>query len=127
MSYYNNIKCVMYKKNWEEIQNRILTNTEIEEWSKTRFANVKTEVRDDIVILTRESTNRWDECTDEAVEIFMNYLSELNNNLVPFKFIRIGEGCGTETDIEELYQYTEDLNIWNKFNIIDYKITIETY
>ena len=125
MSYYSDVKCVMYKKNWEEIRQRILDNTEIDEWGKYLFENPSAiEDRDDIVIISWDSINHWDECTNEAIEMFLNYLQYED---IYYKYIRVGEGCDDQTDVETLYNYPDDFDIWEKFNCIEYKISIDIY
>lgn len=129
MSYYSDVKCVMYKKNWEEIRNRIKENTEIDEFARDRFINrVSIEERDDIVICSWESMNHWDECSDEAVQMFLSYIrtQEYEYNM-PYKYICVGEGCGTETDIDVQYNYSDDFEMIEKFNIIDYRVSIDIF
>lgn len=125
MSYYSDIKCVMYKKDWEFIKNKILENTEIDNWGRYLFEKPSAIVdKDDIVIVCWDSINHWDECTNECVEMFMNYL---RSDDVYYKYIRVGEGCDDQTDIETLSNYPDDFDIWEKFNCIEYKISIDIY
>ena len=109
MSYYSDVKCVMYKKDWEKIRKQILENTEIDEYGKYLFEKPSAIVdKDDIVIVCWDSVNHWDECTNECIEMFMDYL---RNDDVYYKYIRVGEGYDNQTDIETLSNYPDDFDI----------------
>ena len=113
MAYRSNVKIVMKKSDFvdllfkmDELNEETAYNKDLLDYAE------KKDTPQDGIILSWDYI-KWDESTDEAIEFLMNYLSELRT---PYRFIRIGEGYGTDTDIDvyDHYEKIEDLDFINQ-------------
>lgn len=112
MAYKSKVKIIMKKDAYEDLKKGLKALDEATAFNKNilEYADKKETPRDGIIL--GWDWIKWDECTDEAVEYIMNFIAELNS---PHKFIRIGEGMGTETDID-IYDHEET---FEDFEFID--------
>ena len=130
MSYYSDVKCVMYKKDFENVRKQIneLQLTE-DDGYRDIFWNKMTEInlpKTKVVVLDWEGFNHWDSCTNEVIEYFENYLQKMKEQNKPFKFIRVGEGAGIEySDIEIDAYFGKDYEFAADIDIIEVETSIK--
>ena len=113
MSYRSDVRIIMKKRDYErlkdelaELDENIVRNKDILEYAET-----KNTPQDGIILIWNYV--KWDEYADDAIECIMSFLENLRS---PYRYVRIGEGFGTETDIDEYdhYENAEDLDFINQ-------------
>lgn len=106
MSVKADVKIVMLKENYEELNNKINIQ-EFEDYELSLWKNKKEEkvvkCNKEFVILSWNYI-RWDYDTDELVEIIVDYLYMLENNNIPCRYIALYD-VGTE---DEIMSYGKD-------------------
>lgn len=119
MGYRSDVKLIMKKSDYKRMRKGLLKNKELETPYCKQLLKYATKQKTPQagVILTWKYI-KWDECTNDAIEYVMNYISELRT---PYRFIRIGEGAGTETDIES-FDHFESEEDYRFINQIDWHI-----
>ena len=118
MGYRSNVKIIMKKRDYERLKSELARLNEETAYNKDILDYAeKKETPQDGIILTWNYI-KWDEDTDEAIEYIMNYLSESGD---PHRYIRIGEGYGTDTDIDD-YDHYADMEDLDFINQIGWKI-----
>lgn len=140
MSYRSKVAVIMKKKDYKFFKDSLKNDKDYinfmaEEDHYTAFDNydVMSLIKDYDATLIQWNWIKWDEYTDIVIEKFMHYLSYMNNSNIPFHFIRIGEGNGTNTDIEDICclgntetdEWVENLNGMCNYINWDIKITID--
>lgn len=106
MSVKADVKIVMLKENYEELNNKINTqgfeDYELSLWKNRREEKVIKCNKEFIII----SWNyiKWDYDTDELVEMIVDYLYMLENNNIPCRYIALYD-VGTE---DEIMSYGKD-------------------
>jgi hypothetical protein len=126
MAYRSDVAVAMRRRDWDawELQRSKKRYTEdytyFDSWDKMIVK--PNEIRDEQYefIVVNWSYVKWDEATDEVIEDFMDFLNQLRKDELPFRFIRVGEGVGTDSDIEDFGYWDgktqEGLRIYNAIN-----------
>lgn len=106
MSVKADVKIVMLKENYEELNNKI-NMQEFEDYELSLWKNKKEEkvvkCNKEFVILSWNYI-KWDYDTDELVEMIVDYLYMLENNNIPCRYIALYD-VGTE---DEIMSYGKD-------------------
>lgn len=90
MSYKYNIGILLKSDNYLELANNILTQGFEDEELVTFKNGVVNHHKNDFVTLNWNYV-KWDEATDEVVEMIEQYLDMLKKNNIPFRYIKVGE------------------------------------
>lgn len=135
MGYRNKVAVIMKKNDYKNFIEEIKNDKEYQEIKKEEYTNFdfytsKTYIKKYDAILIQWDWVKWDEATDFGVEKFVNYLKYMKAINRPFHYIRIGEGNGVDTDIEDYYclgssegdEWVENLN--GMYNVINWNINI---
>ena len=120
MAYRSDVKIVMKKADFVDLLFKMDELNEETAYNKDLLDYAEQKDTPQNGVILSWDYIKWDESTDEAVEYIMNYLSELKS---PYRFIRIGEGYGTDTDIEE-YDHYEDVKDLDFINQINWRLDI---
>ena len=106
MSVRADVKIVMLKENYEELNNKINTqgfeDYELSLWKNRREEKV-TKCNKEFIIISWNYI-KWDYDTDELVEMIVDYLYMLENNNIPCRYIALYD-VGTE---DEIMSYGKD-------------------
>ena len=107
MSVKADVKIIMLKENYEELDNKIRTQG-FEDYELCLWNNKREERNNKGFVLLSWNYIKWDEPTDEVVEMILNYLRMLRKNNVPCKYIAIYEE-GFDEEITSYGDNPEDL------------------
>lgn len=122
MSYCSDVKCVLYKRDWERIKNKILSEVDENDGRTYLFKNPdEVQERGSVVIVSWDYA-RWYEGTDEAIDMFMKFLDKCDEDKTPYHYIRLGEYVD---DIEERYNYGFNAEECEAFAIIRVGIMVQ--
>ena len=115
MSYRSDVKIIMKKRDYKRMRRGLKQLDSAAAYDKDILKWAKKEKTPCQGVILTWNYIKWDECISEAQEYIMNYLSELRT---PHKFIRIGEGYRTDTDIEEFdhYETFDDMMFINQID-----------
>lgn len=105
MGYYNDVAICLKKVNFDELQTRITeaVNNGKVDYDLLKQANIIISQEGQYVVI-KWGWIKWNESWSE-IAIIENYLNELDENFIPFSFIRVGEADG---DIETRFNGGKD-------------------
>lgn len=122
MGYRSDVKLALSKKDYLDVRNEYEERLVKEECNDDIFDYTdKIEYRNNSnIIIFSWDYMKWDEYTDESVELLMNLLREAKYT---YHFIRVGEGWDSEPDIEDL-KFLKDINGIDVINSIGWEVKI---